>query len=237
MQQEIYSTAFVKTLFDRMSKTYERMNYITSFGFSEKWRIDCIENANLKQGDCVADLMTGMGECWKPILKRIGNHGKIIALDFSEGMLVYATKRKTKYPSAAIEVLHQDVFNNTIQSNSVDCVISGFGLKTFSEAQLHQLAKEIKRILKLNGRFSLIDISVPNSVILKYFYLLYLKKIIPVLGKLFLGNPENYKLLGIYTEQFQNSKTCSAIFLSNGLQVQYETYFFGCASGIKGTKI
>jgi hypothetical protein len=38
MQDNTYKPAFVKDLFNRMSRTYERMNYITSFGFSIRWR-------------------------------------------------------------------------------------------------------------------------------------------------------------------------------------------------------
>jgi ubiquinone/menaquinone biosynthesis C-methylase UbiE len=69
-------------------------------------------------------------------------------------------------------------------------VISGFGLKTFNDKQLVQLANEIDRILKPNGKFSLIDVSVPKIRILKPFYMFYLKNIIPILGKVFLGSPE-----------------------------------------------
>ncbi|MGO4708427.1 class I SAM-dependent methyltransferase [Chryseobacterium sp. 2TAF14] len=34
----IYEPKFVKQLFNQMSGSYERMNYITSFGFSIRWR-------------------------------------------------------------------------------------------------------------------------------------------------------------------------------------------------------
>lgn len=47
---KIYNPDFVRELFDSMSKSYERMNYITSFGFSERWRRSCVRQANLKPG-------------------------------------------------------------------------------------------------------------------------------------------------------------------------------------------
>ncbi|MBQ0788776.1 MAG: hypothetical protein KBT69_14855 [Oceanihabitans sp.] len=65
----------------------------------------------------------------------------------------------------------------------------------------------------------------------------YLKKIIPLLGKVFLGSPETYKMLGIYTEAFGNSKNAHHIFNRPEFEVEYIEYFYGCASGIKGRKI
>ncbi|MBD1426148.1 class I SAM-dependent methyltransferase [Sphingobacterium arenae] len=38
-----YEPAFVKKMFNRMSSSYERMNYITSFGFSIRWRRQFLE--------------------------------------------------------------------------------------------------------------------------------------------------------------------------------------------------
>ncbi len=219
-----------------MSKTYERMNYITSFGFSERWRRICVKGVQINHGDHVADLMTGMGECWKTILPRIGQKGILTALDFSSEMLLQAEKRKLKHGNYKIDILCEDVFNNTIATNSIDCVISGFGIKTFSEDRLASLAKEINRILKPGGRFSMIDVSVPDGKILRLLYMFYLQYIIPILGKLFLGNPENYKMLGVYTKEFKNAQHCHDIFCQHGLESKFNKQFFGCASGIIGKK-
>ena len=152
-------------------------------------------------------------------------------------MVKKAETRKAKYQDRHIEVLRENVFQNSIETESADCVISGFGLKTFNEAQLDQLAQEIGRILKPGGRFSLIDVSIPRNSVLKGFYMFYLKRVIPVLGKLFLGNPETYRMLGVYTEAFQNARQVEAIFRRHNFNVQYVEYFFGCASGIKGWKV
>ena len=235
--KDFYDPKFVENLFDNMSASYARMNYISSFGFSEIWRRQCVEELEIQEGRVVVDLMTGMGECWKHILKSSGKQSRLIALDFSSEMVKKAETRKAKYQDRHIEVLRENVFQNSIETESADCVISGFGLKTFNEAQLDQLAQEIGRILKPGGRFSLIDVSIPRNSVLKGFYMFYLKRVIPVLGKLFLGNPETYRMLGVYTEAFQNARQVEAIFRRHNFNVQYVEYFFGCASGIKGWKV
>lgn len=235
--KEIYEPKFVEKLFDKMSSSYSKMNYITSFGFSERWRRQCVEEIEIKKGKTVVDLMTGMGECWKHILKTSDKSSKLIGLDFSTEMINRAEKNKVKFSDSTIEILKENVFKNSITNETADFVVSGFGLKTFNDEQLEKLANEINRILKPNGKFSLIDVSIPKSKILKPFYMFYLKSIIPLLGKLFLGSPETYKMLGVYTEEFGNSRNAFRIFSKPEFEVEYVEYFYGCASGIKGRKI
>lgn len=230
----LYNPDYIENLFDHMSASYTRMNYITSFGFSARWRRQCVKSIEIAPGATVADLMTGMGECWSDILRETGHQGKIIALDFSEGMLKHANRRKAKLKNIQIDIHKANVFSNDIPDQSVDNVISGFGIKTFSESQLNDLALEIKRMLKPGGYFSLIDVSVPTSGWLKMLYMFYLKNIIPILGWLFLGNPENYKMLGIYTEHFQNAAKTAEIFRKASLEVEMTSFFYGCATGIRG---
>lgn len=233
----IYEPEFVKKLFDKMSSSYSRMNYITSFGFSDRWRKQCVEEIKIEKGKTVVDLMTGMGECWKHILKNSDNNSKLIGIDFSTEMINRAEKNKVKLKKSTIKILKENIFENSISNETADFVISGFGLKTLDNEQLGKLANEIDRILKPNGKFSLIDISVPKSKILKPIYMFYLKNIIPMFGKVFLRNSETYRMLGVYTEKFGNSKNVHKIFNRPEFKVEYVEYFYGCASGIKGGKI
>ena len=235
--KELYEPKFVEKLFDKMSSSYSKVNYITSFGFSERWRRQCVEGASIEKGKVVVDLMTGMGECWKHILNKGDEHPILIGLDFSSEMIKRAEKKRIKLGKGHIKILKENVFNNSIDSNSADCVVSGFGLKTFNDAQLKKLADEVDRILKPNGRFSLIDVSVPKNPFLKPLYMFYLRYMIPLFGRILLGNPQAYKMLGVYTHEFGNAKSVYQIFERNNFEVEYVEYFFGCASGIRGSKI
>lgn len=236
MSLNIYESAFVESLFDRMSASYEHVNYITSFGFSERWRRQCVETLQIRDQATVVDLLCGMGECWEYIF-RSGRVGNLVGLDFSTEMLKGAASRRSRlYQDQQIALKKENVFANSIPAASADHVISGFGLKTFNPDQLKALAAEIHRILKPGGSFSLIDVSVPTNSSLRLPYMFYLKNIIPILGALFLGNPETYRMLGIYTEKFNNAENLVELFQQQSFEVEYVQYFFGCASGIKGIK-
>ena len=131
-----------------------------------------------------------------------------------------------------VDVLEENVLENSLTAQSADYVISSFGLKTFSKEQLSLLAKEISRILKPGGHFSFIEISVPSNAILRWFYGFYLNYCIPVIGKLFLGNPDNYRMLWRYTQAFGDCRDTASVLQNAGLHVEYRELFFGCASGL-----
>lgn len=231
MQKNIYDPEYIKTLFDRMSKSYERMNYITSFGFSIRWRKHFLEHTHFENDNIeIIDLMTGMGETWNATKKKYPK-SNLTVVDFSDGMLQFAHHKNKKYFNNEVKILSQDVLNNNLESNKYDLVTSAFGLKTFNEDQLKQLAIETKRILKPNGKFTFIEVSVPDNTFLKFLYGIYLGKIIPLIG-----NREEYKMLWEYTNKFGNTKKAKKIFEENGLKTEYKSYFFGCATGIFGHK-
>jgi len=236
MENNIYNPEYVKGLFDKMSSSYERMNFITSFGFSIRWRRQFLEpfkQTNHKAE--IIDLLTGMGETWNATKNKLPN-STLTVLDFSDGMLKYAKQKSKQKFNSEINVLQQDILNNELPSNHYDFVTCAFGLKTFNAEQLQTLALETKRILKQGGQFSFIEVSKPNNKILKILYGFYLGQIIPILGRLLLGNPEEYKMLWQYTNKFDNAKSATAIFRKAGLTTKFNSYFYGCATGFFGTK-
>lgn len=230
----LYESKNVKRLFDEMCATYGLMNLISSFGFTYVWRKACTNSIEIKPTDTVFDLMSGKGELFKHILKKTNSRGKIIAIDFSSAMCNEARKFANDLNSN-IQIIEADALENNFNSLA-DVILSSFGLKTFSNEQLEQLAKVTFNILKPHGRFSYIEVSVPKNKVLQFFYMFYLNKIIPILGYIFLGNPENYRQLGIYTTHFKSCEKVAQHFTNAGLKVQIKSYFFGCATGLVGSK-
>jgi demethylmenaquinone methyltransferase/2-methoxy-6-polyprenyl-1,4-benzoquinol methylase len=64
----------------------------------------------------------------------------------------------------------------------------------------------------------------------------YLKWLIPLVGRLLLGNPESYRMLGVYTQAFDNATHFACCLREAGLAVVPVSYFFGCATGVRGIK-
>ncbi len=236
MEDNIYNPIYVQGLFNRMSSSYERMNYITSFGFSIRWRTQFLEPFQSTTDKIeIIDLLTGMGETWGAVKNKFPN-AKLSALDFSTEMLKNAKKKSEQHFDNNVLLLQQDILKSDLPSNFYDIVICAFGLKTFDPEQLQVLATETKRILKAGGQFSFIEVSKPTNKILKQLYSFYLGRIIPVLGKLLLGNPTEYKMLWRYTDKFDNAKKAEEIFNKQGLTTKSKSYFYGCSTGFSGHK-
>jgi demethylmenaquinone methyltransferase/2-methoxy-6-polyprenyl-1,4-benzoquinol methylase len=234
-EEDIYDTKFVSQLFDRMSKTYGITNYISSFGFTEKWRKQCVEEINWSSDMSKGyDLMSGMGKSWHLVHNK--KRTKIIGVDISEEMNKKARIRLEREPEWDIEIREEDILENEITSESADFIVSTFGLKTFSDEQLRRLAQEVTRILKDGGQISMIEISKPKNWILQRPYMFYLKNIIPLIGKFFQGNSSSYRMLGVYCDRFNNFEFFKSELSRAGLNVKMKSYFFGCATGIVGYK-
>ncbi len=234
--ENIYHPQFVKDLFNRMSASYERMNFITSFGFSLRWRRQFIQPLKTNNQEiAILDLMTGMGETWNATRRKFPT-AKLCGLDFSEGMMRHAKRKNEQRFNDEVLLLQQDVLQNELPDAHYDIVICAFGLKTFDATQLAVLARETKRVLKKGGQFSFIEVSKPGNALLCALYGFYLGKMIPLLGRLLLANPVEYRMLWHYTNKFGNARQAMEIFKNQGLMVHYHSCFYGCATGFYGQR-
>jgi len=234
-QRDLYNPKVVSALFDEMSKTYGFVNLLASMGFTHIWRRFVVAKLDPRNGAVVVDLMTGMGELFSSLRRRFPTARRVVAIDFSAKMCESARAQAAKSPFS-VEVIEADVFDRRIGEGTADIVVSSFGLKTFSQEQQTALAAEIERLLKPGGQFSLIEISIPENRPLRILYHFYLGMMIPLIGKLCLGNPDNYRFLGVYAREFGNSRFFHRQLVARGLHATYFEHFFGCASGVYGVK-
>lgn len=161
--RDLSDPAFVRNLFDEMAKTYGAVNIITSFGFSQRWRRQCIRAIDIDAGSHALDLMTGMGELCPDLAKRIGPRGKINALDISPVMCNKARGQAKRLSSISnIEIVEADALSCSIPDNSMDYIFSSFGLKTFNSAQLDVLAYQVQRILRPGGSYHSLKYQSPK---------------------------------------------------------------------------
>ena len=118
----------------------------------------------------------------------------------------------------------------------IDHVVSAFGLKTLSSTDISRLFLEVSRILRPDGTFSFLEISVPSSGLLRVPYNFYLSYIIPVVGRILLGDVDCYRMLGRYTNAFGECGRIAERAREVGLEVSVRSHFFGCATSLVGVK-
>lgn len=229
--EDIRSREFVATLFNEMAQTYGIVNMISSLGFAYIWRRNAV-NQLPPSSKRIIDLMAGGGECLVHIERRCAEDAEICFVDWSEVMCDRARATVARSKSKNSTVIHSDALDVPDENESFDAVVSTFGLKTLRDEEIGELATEIMRLLSPGGIASILEFSVPELPVTRPLFKLYVKYYVPFLGRIFLGNPDNYRLLWKYTEEFGNCQKVVERFRSAGFTVRYETYFLGSATQI-----
>jgi ubiquinone/menaquinone biosynthesis C-methylase UbiE len=215
-----------------MASTYGHVNLLSSFGFTAVWRHQAVNGLPLRNAECVLDLMSGMGELWRSLAKTLPSSARVVGVDLSPEM----TRRAPRSWHFPVEIRVEDILTWETTSAFADVVVSSFGLKTFDRERQRQLAQVVADSLKNGACFSFIEVSVPPFRPLRWIYMFYLRRVIPVIGRILLGNPECYRMLWEYTEAFQNASHFASCLREAGLEAREVSFFFGCATGVRGTK-
>lgn len=231
--ERLYDPSAVAQLFNDMAATYGIVNVISSFGFCIRWRRQCLDHIRWRRDLVVYDLMSGMGELWPGIVRRTGHSVHLHGVDISQEMCRRA-RANSRQARRSVVVHEMDVLQNGLPSESVDVIVSSFGVKTFSADQQRTLAREVRRLLKPGGQFAFLEISAPRRGVLRWPYMAYLRWCIPMLGRLFLGNPDCYRMLAVYTEAFGDIGGFAGALHAEGLIVATLNHFFGCATAVVG---
>lgn len=236
--EDIYDPAFVKGVFDRCSGDYIAFSWLCSFGFTERWRRQCVAALPTPPSKTPVgyDLMAGTGEVWPHLLKRFPDIASITAVDISEGMHRRALERLHKARSERISFICDDLLASGLPDGGADFIVSTFGLKTFNRDQQARLAGLVSRCLKPGGVFSLIEASDPKEWWLRGAYLFYLKRVLPVIERLFLRGADDFAMIGTYSTNFGDASDFGEMLRREGLEVTFARRFFGCASAVFGRK-
>jgi demethylmenaquinone methyltransferase/2-methoxy-6-polyprenyl-1,4-benzoquinol methylase len=218
----------VAKMFDTISKEYDGLNRVISFGIDIKWRnkvVKIIEESNPKK---ILDIATGTGDLAISLTKT--NAEKIIGLDISEGMLNVGKQKIEKLKlTNQIEMVLGDSEKIPFSDNSFDAITVAFGVRNFEN--LEKGLAEIYRVLKPNGTFVVLETSVPTKTPYKQGYKFYSTKILPIIGKLFSKDKSAYRYLSDSAASFPHGKAFNNILDKIGfIDIENKPQTFGVAS-------
>ncbi|MBQ6741625.1 MAG: ubiquinone/menaquinone biosynthesis methyltransferase [Bacteroidales bacterium] len=174
--------------FDKIARTYDRLNRVMTLGLDRRWRRRAVRDLH---GN-VLDVACGTGDMVQELQKR----GCLVTgVDLSEEMLTIA---KSKAPTATYMIA--DAEHLPFENDCFDAVTCAFGVRNF--VHLEQGLGEMLRVLKPGGRMVILELATPDSKLIRPFYNLYTKHIIPWLGSRIAGNREAYTYLPESVERF-----------------------------------
>ena len=182
----------VATMFDTISKEYDGLNRVISFGIDVKWRKKVVKIVKAHSPKNILDIATGTGDLAINLAQT--GASKIIGLDISQGMLdVGKQKIIKKELGNTIEMVLGDSENMPFDDNTFDAITVAFGVRNFET--LEKGLTEILRVLKPDGIFVILETSVPTKTPFKQGYKFYTKNILPLIGKLFSKDQSAYSYL------------------------------------------
>ncbi len=214
----------VQNVFDRVYNKYDLMNDFMSLGIHRTWKKDLIRLMNPSKGKKLIDVACGTGDIAKFFLDRIGTDEEVLCVDPNAKMIKIGQTKLKKF--ANVKWLVSSAENLKVESNFFNYYTISFGLR--NTKNLNKALSEAYRVLKPGGKFLCLEFSKIENSSFDFFYKKY-SKLIPLIGKLVVGEKEPYEYLIKSIEKFINQEelidllkknkfeNCSYRNLNNGL--------------------
>jgi demethylmenaquinone methyltransferase/2-methoxy-6-polyprenyl-1,4-benzoquinol methylase len=228
----------IRTMFNSIARQYDKTNAILSFSMHKRWNRALInKTAVAAKPQIILDICCGTGAIAFEYLKDIQYPVKAFMLDFSEKMLECAQAQ------AKIKNLHRHDINYLqanaqeipLLENSIDCATMAYGIRNVPNPE--RCLKEVYRVLRPRGIFGILELTQPTNPIMRSGHSLYLKTVLPIIGKLATSNKEAYLYLRNSISSFISPSTLVELMQTTGfVNVKTTPLFGGIATIITGVK-
>jgi len=186
----------VRDMFTRIATRYNLLNRLMTLGQDRAWRRETIRQLDLRQGDRLLDLGTGTGDLAFEALHQT-DELRVVASDFTPQMINIGKVRPEGY---RLMWVIADAHHLPFTDDAFDAVVSGFLLRNVID--LDAALREQVRILRYAGRIASLDTTPLSTGILRPLLEFFLRRVIPLLGSVFAGDPAAYRYLPETTERF-----------------------------------
>ncbi|AAP04979.1 bifunctional demethylmenaquinone methyltransferase/2-methoxy-6-polyprenyl-1,4-benzoquinol methylase UbiE [Chlamydia caviae] len=214
----------LQEMFDSLAPKYDRINSILSLGMHHLWNRKF--SKMLGKSECLLDLCSGTG---KVAYRYIHDYPKsqAILVDFSSNMLAIA---KQRYPKAPFTFIEGDIAQLPIDQESHTLAAISYGLRNLPDRK--NALNEIHRILKPNGCLGILELTSPSDNHPMYLaHRLYLKFLVPLIGRLCSKNKQAYHYLAESIKNLPKDDYLEQLFKDAQFQISKKRKFaFGAAT-------
>ncbi len=194
--------AYVQRQFDRIARRYDLLNDLISLGLHRGWKRATVRAVRPAAGGRYLDLCTGTGDLAFRLAAAAGPAGRVVALDYSAGMLGIARRRDAgdRRHRAPVTWTRADALALPFAEASFDGATISFGLRNV--ADIPQALHEIRRVLRPGARLAVTDTGVPPNRLYRALADLFFVRVVPWIGALVGRDREAYTYLPASRETF-----------------------------------
>ncbi len=215
-------------MFDNIAHRYDLLNRVLSLGIDTLWRKKVVKLLAATQPKLVLDMATGTADL--AIASSNIKGVKIKGVDLSENMLAKGRiKIIDKGLNTQIELLKGDSEKILFDDNTFDAATVAFGVRNFEN--LNAGIKELRRVIKPNGRLFVLEFSQPTGFPYKQIYHFYFKNILPFVGRIFSKDSSAYTYLPDSVQAFPDGERFKKVLNDCGfVDIQIYPLTFGTAT-------
>jgi ubiquinone/menaquinone biosynthesis methyltransferase len=220
----------VRSMFDRISPTYDLLNRLLSVGIDRRWRARALERLaeELPDGP-VLDSCAGTLDLARALEARFSGR-RVLAADFSREMLV---RGRGKVAKVALAV--GDAMRLPVRDASLAGVTCGFGMRNLASPE--QGLREALRVLKPGGVFVVLEFYRPATWLTRAFHAVYARYVLPSVGFAVSRDKQAYRYLARSMQGFFTRGEFEALAREVGFSaVRGEELCFGIASLVRMVK-
>ena len=227
--QEEEKTSQLRRMFNTISGKYDMFNDIMSLRLAHVWRKKALQTLIPFQPKKILDIATGTADSAIKAVELL-HPEHVTGIDISEQMMEIGKQKVAKAGFGnIIDFKIEDVSEMKFANESFDAATTTFGIRNYEK--LDKSLAEIHRVLKPGGKFVILEMSEPQTPIIKQGYLLYTKTLIPFAVKTFANDPHAYSYLTHSVKEFPQGKELMAILEKNNFKtLKYKTFFLGVCS-------
>ena len=228
--------SLVNNVFTSVTKNYDLMNDLMSFGLHRLWKDYFLHCSNIKSGDTVLDLAAGTGDVTKLIHKIVGDKGQVISCDINFDMIEHGRNNLIdKGIIKNIDYVQSDALNLAFKNNSFDHVTMAFGLR--NTANIGNALDSIYKVIRPGGSIQILEFSTPEKIIEKP-YNLFLQNFIPNLGSFIAKDKASYEYLAESIKTHLSQAEILKLMNKSGfINNKYNNLLFGVVAIHRGYKI
>ena len=183
----------VGNVFDTVSKNYDLMNDLMSFGIHRLWKKVTIETSGIRDDFVVLDLAGGTGDMVKLMREKISDKGMLILSDINQSMLREGRDRLINEGIEGIQTAQIDAQYLPFEDNTFDLITIAFGLRNVTNKE--KALQSIRNALKPGGKLVVLEFSRPQNEAFREIYDLFSFEVIPKIGELIAQTEESYRYL------------------------------------------